>query len=73
MTAHLISGSYWLVIVDLSSSFEKQKVSIDLSQVALVTDRVAPICKRIYKLLYLKHEITSQSSKHNILDSITTL
>ena len=48
MTAHLIS--YWLVIVDLSLSFEKQEVSIDLSQVALVIDRVAPICTRTCKL-----------------------
>ena len=46
MTAHLIS--YWLVIVKVGSLFKNQKVPIDLSQVALVTDRVAPISKRIY-------------------------
>ena len=32
-----------LVIIDHSSCFKKLTVLIDLSQVALVTDRVAPI------------------------------
>ena len=39
-----------LVIVDLSSFFKKRSVLIDLSQVALVTGRVAPIHKRTNKL-----------------------
>ena len=39
-----------LVIVDLSSFFKKQRVLIDLSQVALVAGRVASICNRIDKL-----------------------